>query len=126
MKIKRGPPAAVDVEVGRRLRERRVAIGMSQERLASMLGVTYQQVQKYERGVNRIGSSRLAEMAKARAEGLAEAPAAFAHAAPAAADPPTATPPRELRELLAAFERIADPVLRRRIVDLVQAVADQG
>ena len=55
-------PNPIDVHVGRRLRLRRTLLGMSQERLGELLGLTFQQVQKYERGVNRIGSSRLFEL----------------------------------------------------------------
>jgi transcriptional regulator with XRE-family HTH domain len=58
----RESPHPTDVRVGRLLRERRLELGMSQERLGALLGVTYQQVQKYERGANRIGSSRLFEL----------------------------------------------------------------
>jgi transcriptional regulator with XRE-family HTH domain len=55
----------VDLHLGRKLRERRVEIGMSQETLADLLGVTFQQIQKYEKGVNRIAASRLYDMTKA-------------------------------------------------------------
>ena len=55
-------PHPTDVRVGRLLRERRLELGISQERLGALLGVTYQQVQKYERGTNRIGSSRLHDL----------------------------------------------------------------
>ncbi|MGE3743242.1 MAG: helix-turn-helix domain-containing protein, partial [Geminicoccaceae bacterium] len=55
-------PHPTDIRVGRLLRERRLALGMTQERLGGLLGVTYQQVQKYERGTSRIGSSRLKEL----------------------------------------------------------------
>src|ERR687896_162580 len=55
-------PNPIDVHVGKRLRLRRTLLGMSQERLGELLGLTFQQVQKYERGVNRIGSSRLYEL----------------------------------------------------------------
>jgi transcriptional regulator with XRE-family HTH domain len=55
-------PNPIDVHVGKRLRLRRTLLGMSQERLGELLGLTFQQVQKYERGVNRIGSSRLFEL----------------------------------------------------------------
>src|SRR5690554_8211377 len=55
-------PNPIDVHVGRRLRLRRTLLGMSQERLGQLLGLTFQQIQKYERGVNRIGSSRLYEL----------------------------------------------------------------
>ena len=57
-------PNPIDVHVGKRLRLRRTLLGMSQERLGELLGLTFQQVQKYERGVNRIGSSRLTSSAK--------------------------------------------------------------
>ena len=55
-------PNPIDVHVGKRLRLRRTLLGMSQERLGELLGLTFQQVQKYERGANRIGSSRLFEL----------------------------------------------------------------
>lgn len=56
---------AVDRELGERVRARRIEVGMSQERLAELLGVTFQQVQKYEKGVNRMAASRLFDMAAA-------------------------------------------------------------
>lgn len=129
-------PRPVDVHVGRRLRERRTLLGMSQERLAELLGVTYQQVQKYERGANRIGSSRLHDIARfldvpvawffagldepeSRLPGLAEAPATFTFDAPAASQPP----PRETAELVRAFSAIREPEVRRRLVDLVRTLA---
>jgi transcriptional regulator with XRE-family HTH domain len=129
-------PRPVDVHVGRRLRERRTLLGMSQERLAELLGVTYQQVQKYERGANRIGSSRLHDIARyldvpvawffagldepeSRVPGLAEGPAAFTFDAPAPSQPP----PRETAELVRAFTAIREPEVRRRLVDLVRTLA---
>jgi transcriptional regulator with XRE-family HTH domain len=57
-------PNPVDVHVGQRLRQRRVLVGLSQEKLARMVGITFQQVQKYERGANRIVASRLHELAQ--------------------------------------------------------------
>ena len=57
-------PHPVDVHVGQRLRQRRVAVGLTQDRLAKSVGITFQQVQKYERGTNRIVASRLYELAK--------------------------------------------------------------
>ncbi len=59
-----GEPNPVDVHVGNRIRLRRTLLGMSQERLASLLGLTFQQVQKYERGMNRVGASRLWDISK--------------------------------------------------------------
>jgi transcriptional regulator with XRE-family HTH domain len=60
---KRKPPSHIDVHVGSRLRTRRMMLGMSQEKLGEAFGVTFQQVQKYERGVNRMGASRLQQAA---------------------------------------------------------------
>src|SRR5918997_5934088 len=57
-------PSPIDVHVGGRVRLRRTLMGMSQERLGEALGLTFQQVQKYERGVNRIGASRLFDLAR--------------------------------------------------------------
>ena len=59
-----GEPNPIDVHVGDRIRRRRTLLGLSQEKLASLLGITFQQVQKYERGMNRIGASRLWDVAK--------------------------------------------------------------
>ena len=67
-----GEPNPVDVHVGNRIRLRRTLLGMSQERLASLLGLTFQQVQKYERGMNRVGASRLWDISK-----VLEAPISF-------------------------------------------------
>lgn len=139
-------PRPVDLHVGRRLRLRRGLVGMSQERLAELLGITYQQVQKYERGANRIGSSRLHDIARIldvpvawffdemeaahpAASGLAEdAPTSFVFDM---ADAPRAEPPapeaatfgRETLEMVRAFNRISDPLVRRRLFDLAKALA---
>jgi transcriptional regulator with XRE-family HTH domain len=136
-------PNPVDVHVGRRLRLRRTLLGMSQERLGELLGLTFQQVQKYERGVNRIGSSRLYELgqildvpvsfffddmpaaAGGGAEGrpplagLAEEGAAFEHEA---AEP--GFDKRETLELVRAYYRIGDPAIRKRLFDLTKALAN--
>src|SRR5579872_2247785 len=61
---KTGQPNPIDIHVGARVRLRRTLLGMSQERLGKAIGLTFQQVQKYERGANRIGSSRLFELSK--------------------------------------------------------------
>ena len=61
----RGKPNSVDIHVGNRVRQRRTLLGLSQERLASALDLTFQQVQKYERGANRIGAGRLFQLARA-------------------------------------------------------------
>lgn len=59
-----GTPNPVDLHVGRRLRKRRTLLGLSQENLAKALGVTFQQIQKYEKGANRLGASRLFDLAR--------------------------------------------------------------
>lgn len=136
-------PNPIDVHVGRRLRLRRTLLGMSQERLGELLGLTFQQVQKYERGVNRIGSSRLFELGQIldvpvsfffddmpdtgtspaaghHASGLAEERAAFEH--DAAPDLPLDR--RETLELVRAYYRIPDPAVRKRLFELAKALAN--
>lgn len=131
-RVKRSTPHPVDIHVGSRVRMRRTLLGMSQEKLGDALGLTFQQVQKYERGANRVGASRLfqisrildvpvsfffdemaAESATASA-GLAE------EAAPSSFDPMAK---RETLELVRAYYRIADPRVRKRIFELTKAVA---
>ena len=130
-----GKPHPVDMYVGSRVRLRRTLKGMSQQRLAEALGLTFQQIQKYERGVNRIGSSRLFELS----EVLDVPPSFFFDGAPsqtenAAAGPGMAeTQPepyearqfarREILELVRAYDRITDHEIRKRVFELVKAVA---
>ncbi|TVQ33019.1 MAG: XRE family transcriptional regulator [Geminicoccaceae bacterium] len=131
-------PHFIDRHVGRRLRMRRLLMGMSQERLGELLGLTFQQIQKYERGANRLGASRLFEAARALevdvgfffAELDAEPNASvlapgLAEAAPSAYEPEPLQPSgrRDTLELVRAFERIDDPEVRRRVLDLTKAVA---
>jgi transcriptional regulator with XRE-family HTH domain len=134
-------PNPIDVHVGRRLRLRRTLLGMSQERLAQLLGLTFQQIQKYERGVNRIGSSRLYElgqildvpisfffddMAKGGhapdllAPGLAEEPAEFAFDGTRDLQ----LDKRETLEFVRAYNRIVDPAVRKRLFELAKALAN--
>jgi transcriptional regulator with XRE-family HTH domain len=123
----------VDVYVGARLRMRRTMLGMSQSRLGELLGVTFQQVQKYEKGSNRISASRLQHTARV----LDVAPAYFFEGAPAQApevgfaedssqsyvvDFLAST---EGLQLNRAFLRVRDPKVRRRIVDLVISLASE-
>jgi transcriptional regulator with XRE-family HTH domain len=63
--VSKGFPNPIDVHVGSRIRLRRTLLGISQERLAEAIGLTFQQVQKYERGMNRVSSSRLVDLANA-------------------------------------------------------------
>ena len=134
-----GKPNPVDIHVGQRIRLRRTLLGMSQEKLGEALGLTFQQVQKYERGANRVGSSRLFQLARVldvpvsyffeemSAETTARAKAAATDPGLAEdtsegyqADPMTK---RETLELVRAYYRITDPKLRRRLFDMTKALA---
>lgn len=133
----RDAPHPTDLRVGQLLRERRMLLGMSQERLGALLGVTYQQVQKYERGSNRIGSSRLHDLCRILAVpvgyffdqtplpamGLAEAPPTFEHETPPV---PVQPDGRETLELVRAFNRIGDPQVRRQLLELTRALGDMA
>jgi len=119
----------IDVHVGSRVRLRRMLLGMSQEKLGEQLGLTFQQIQKYEKGVNRIGASRLFEMARVlgvqvqffydelsgSASGMLDAGEDYV---------PEVLATREGLELNKAFARITDPRVRRSIVELVRALAN--
>lgn len=123
---------AVDRRIGQRVRSRRLEIGMSQERLAELLGVTFQQVQKYEKGVNRIAASRLHDISNAldmpvsrffegmspgRASGVSEAAKDYV-------EDVLATP--EGAQLMALFASIQNVRVRRRVVELVRALAEEA
>lgn len=124
----------IDAHVGSRVRLRRMLLGMSQERLAEQLGLTFQQVQKYEKGINRIGASRLYELAQLLNVGVdffyEDAPVGNAHhGAPGFADPTGENyivdflNSREGLELNRAFTRITDPKVRRAVIELVRSLA---
>jgi transcriptional regulator with XRE-family HTH domain len=131
-------PNPIDVHVGSRVRLRRMLLGMSQEKLGEQLGLTFQQVQKYEKGVNRIGASRLFDLAQILGVPVQffyeEAPASqasHAEAAPGFAERPAESyvidflASREGLELNKAFMRIGDSRTRRAIVELVRALAGE-
>jgi transcriptional regulator with XRE-family HTH domain len=125
-------PHPTDKHVGSRVRMRRLMLGMSQEKLADQLGLTFQQVQKYEKGINRISASRLQQVCQildvpvsfffeeapgqsGERRGLGEAPSpAYVNDFLASADG---------LALLKAFMRINDPALRRSIVRLVESIS---
>lgn len=123
----RGPGAdPLDRHVGAQLKRHRILSGLSQEKIGDALGVTFQQVQKYERGANRIGAGRLYRLAvflnvpiTAFYDGLAEQGLAPA-TTEAAADPSQS---RETLELVRNYHRIDNPVVRRRIHKLVRSLA---
>jgi transcriptional regulator with XRE-family HTH domain len=126
-------PNPTDKHVGARVRMRRMMLSMSQEKLGDALGLTFQQVQKYEKGANRIGASRLQQIAN-----ILQVPVAFFFEG---APSPEAYPTDGIGELLSpnyvsdflatsdglaltkSFMRIKNPKLRRRIVDLVEQMA---
>jgi transcriptional regulator with XRE-family HTH domain len=124
---------AKDTAIGTRLRVRRLEIGLSQGRLASVVGITFQQIQKYERGSNRIAASRLYDLAR-----VLKVPIDYFFQDLPGADPrAAATGPTSLMglELLArletfklvrAYDEIPDPRIRRRLFDLVKAIVKAG
>ena len=127
-------PNPIDIHVGSRIRLRRTMLGMSQEKLGESLGITFQQIQKYEKGTNRVGASRLqnissilnvpvsfffedapGESSSSGSSGLAEASSSnyvvdFLSSS-------------EGLQLNRAFVKIGDPTVRRKLVDLVKALA---
>ena len=127
-------PNPIDIHVGSRIRLRRTMLGMSQEKLGESLGITFQQIQKYEKGTNRVGASRLqnissilnvpvsfffedapGESSSSGSSGLAEASSSnyvvdFLSSS-------------EGLQLNRAFVKIGDPKVRRNLVDLVKALA---
>jgi transcriptional regulator with XRE-family HTH domain len=128
-------PSPIDSHVGSRVRLRRTLLGMSQEKLGEALGLTFQQVQKYERGVNRIGASRLFDLARVldvpisfffddmpdalgqgtrRGFGFAESQEGFED---------DTLHRRETLELVRAYYRITDPAVRKRVFDLIKSLA---
>jgi transcriptional regulator with XRE-family HTH domain len=123
---------SIDRKLGQRVRSRRLEIGMSQERLAELLGVTFQQVQKYEKGVNRIAASRLFDIASALQqpvsrffEGLSHGRAAgVAETKQDYIDDALATP--EGAQLMSVFASIKSQRVRRKVVDLVRTLAEEA
>ena len=123
----------IDVQVGNRVRIRRMLIGMSQERLGDLLGLTFQQVQKYEKGVNRIGAGRLFEVSR-----ILNVPVDFFYEGLNAANQPgegesdAVAPPvmefvssGEGLQLSLAFMKIKDVKVRKRVLDLVKSLAEE-
>jgi transcriptional regulator with XRE-family HTH domain len=130
-------PSPVDLHVGARIKLRRSLLGLSQEKLGDALGLTFQQVQKYERGANRVSASRLYDIARvldvpvnfffddfgsggpaaaASAFGFAEGQEAFGLASDLMSR-------RETIDLVGAYWRITDANQRRRLLDLIRGMA---
>eukprot|EP01041_Mallomonas_annulata_P031218 gene31218-53489_t len=122
-------PHPVDLHVGVRIRMRRKEMGVSQERLAESLGITFQQVQKYERGANRVSASKLWEIASALMTPVAYFYDGLGDREPLAGQRDATQDfllSTEGIELIAAFPRIAEPAIRRKIVELVRVVAEEA
>jgi transcriptional regulator with XRE-family HTH domain len=127
-------PNPIDVHVGSRVRLRRNMLGLSQEKLGEAIGLTFQQVQKYERGANRIGASRLLELSR-----VLDVPVTFFYdetdpvRAPAIPTGFEESPQEsfdsdpmrraEAQELISAYYDIDDPATRRRLFELAKALA---
>ena len=128
-------PNPIDKHVGSRVRMRRMMLSMSQEKLGGALGLTFQQVQKYEKGTNRIGASRLQQISQ-----ILQVPVAFFFEGAPTFHPQDeslseAPSPTYVSDFLAtsdglaltkAFMEIKEPKLRRRIVDLVEEIAGRN
>ena len=135
-----GTPHPVDVHVGSRVRLRRTMLGMSQEKLGEAVGLTFQQIQKYERGANRIGSSRIyqfshilgvpvsfffEDMPSTALGELADKPAAGGLSDRGQQDFERDPMSRqETLELVRAYYRIGDPKVRRRLYELLRSLAN--
>ncbi len=127
----------VDVHVGKRLRRQRTLLGLSQEKLGEQIGLTFQQVQKYERGANRIGASRLYDLSctlgvpisyffDEMPEEIAQKTIAERRQMPVDMDQDTDVDPmnrRETLELVRAYCRLPDAALRKKFYDLLKAMA---
>jgi transcriptional regulator with XRE-family HTH domain len=127
-------PNPIDIHVGSRIRLRRTMLGMSQEKLGEALGITFQQIQKYEKGTNRVGASRLQNISTilnvpvsfffedAPGEQAAGGAAGFSEAASSNYVVDFLSSSEGL-QLNRAFVKINDPKVRRKVVDLVKALS---
>ena len=132
----------IDKHVGERIRYRRILLGLSQQRLAQDIGLTFQQIQKYEKGVNRISASRLLEIAMvlgvpinfffAEMTDNAGDGAAASHAPPGPDVPPTDMERfgdgsgRETLELVRAYYGVKDRTTRKRLLSMMRAIGESA
>lgn len=143
-KLPPGVANPVDVHVGARIRQRRTLLGLSQEKLGDAVGLTFQQIQKYEKGANRVGASRLYQFSRILdvpidyffedmpaglgtvkgqvAKGKAEQEAGTAGGPTGKQQDPLARP--ETLKLVRAYYRIPDPKARKRLFELVKSLAE--
>lgn len=143
-------PSPIDVHVGSRIKLRRTLMGMSQERLGEALGLTFQQVQKYERGANRVGASRLFDLSRVLDvpisfffDDLPEPAGGMAYAGASGGlggrrsyafnetqegfggGPEDPMSKRETLDLVRAYYRITDAAVRKRVLDLIKSLAPE-
>ena len=122
-----GIPNPIDVHVGKRIRMRRLLLGMNQETLANALGLTFQQVQKYEGGANRVSASRLSAMAEILAVPISyffgDLPAANAEISSEEKARREQLERPETIELIRLYYAIPDPTVRHQFLEMVKAVA---
>lgn len=129
-------PNPTDIHVGSRIRLRRNMIGMSQEKLGESLGITFQQIQKYEKGTNRVGASRLQAISEILSVPVAfffeDAPSADGEAPRGFSEESSTSyvvdflSSAEGVQLNRAFVKISNPKVRRKLIDLAKALADDG
>ena len=131
-----GQPHPVDMHVGARVRQRRTLLGMTQTGLANALGLTFQQVQKYERGVNRIGAGRLYDLARVldmsieyffedmppEAAAISPAPKGRGKAKKLPSYEPDPMATRETLELVRAYYKIENADVRQQVSQLIRAL----
>jgi transcriptional regulator with XRE-family HTH domain len=118
-------PDPLDVLVGARIRMLRKHRGMSQAELAGKVGVTFQQVQKYEKGINRVGASRLSRIAIVLGISVGDLFDSSESKAAAAKSPFRLLAEQDALRVLTAFSRTSNPRLRRAITKLLESVADK-
>ena len=134
-----GKPNPVDMHVGARVRLRRTLLGLSQEKLGEAIGLTFQQVQKYERGANRIGASRLYDLSKVldvkvsyffedMSDQIAARSPRQIRGTVQEEDSyePDPMAKRETLELVRAYYKINDPRVRKRLFDMTRALSVNG
>ncbi len=127
-------PHPIDGHVGQRIRERRVLSGMTQEKLGVAIGLTFQQVQKYERGANRVSASRLYDVARALDVPVSYFFDQFAERTEATGTSEAAEKSdeagdilkRETLEFVRVYRRISDLKVRKRLFDLAKSLANFG
>ncbi len=127
MKRKKRAPNAADIQVGEAIRAHRLIAGMSQQALADRLDVSFQQVQKYEKGTNRVGAGRLPQIAKILNVPISALFDPHASTSPgasgASAVPVALIPDKSALRLLNSFTGITNSAIRRGLVDLADAIA---